>query len=79
MSNLDHPRWDDVAERCLTCGNCTMVCPTCFCTSVEDHSDLTGDAAERGAAAGIRASPWISPISMAAACARRARRAIGNG
>jgi ferredoxin len=45
--NLDHPRWDEVAERCLTCGNCTMVCPTCFCTTVEDHSDLTGTLAER--------------------------------
>lgn len=43
MSNLEHPRWDDVAERCLTCGNCTMVCPTCFCTSVEDTSDLSGE------------------------------------
>ena len=31
-ANLEHPRWDDVAERCLTCGNCTLVCPTCFCT-----------------------------------------------
>ncbi|NUP50910.1 MAG: 4Fe-4S dicluster domain-containing protein [Catenulispora sp.] len=40
-------RWDDVAARCLTCGNCTMVCPTCFCTSVEDTSDLTGEHAER--------------------------------
>ena len=47
QSNLDHPQWDDVAERCLTCGNCTMVCPTCFCTTVEDHSDLTGTSAER--------------------------------
>jgi ferredoxin len=45
--NLEHPRWDDVASRCLTCGNCTMVCPTCFCTSVEDVSDLAGDEAER--------------------------------
>jgi ferredoxin len=45
--NLEHPRWDDVASRCLTCGNCTMVCPTCFCTSVEDHTDLTGQEAER--------------------------------
>jgi ferredoxin len=41
--NLEHPRWDDVAERCLTCGNCTMVCPTCFCTSVEDTTDLAGE------------------------------------
>jgi sulfhydrogenase subunit beta (sulfur reductase) len=45
--NLEHPRWDDVAERCLTCGNCTMVCPTCFCTSVSDTTDLTGETAER--------------------------------
>ncbi len=30
--NHEHPRWEEVAERCLTCGNCTMVCPTCFCT-----------------------------------------------
>jgi len=42
--NLEHPRWDDVAGRCLTCGNCTMVCPTCFCTSVEDTTDLEADA-----------------------------------
>lgn len=40
-------RWDDVAARCLTCGNCTLACPTCFCTSVEDGSDLTGEHAER--------------------------------
>ena len=46
--NLEHPRWDEVAERCLTCGNCTMVCPTCFCTTVEDVTDLAG---ERGRAA----------------------------
>ncbi len=39
--------WDEVADRCLTCGNCTMVCPTCFCTSVEDVTDLTGEHAER--------------------------------
>jgi ferredoxin len=42
--NLEHPRWDDVAERCLTCGNCTLVCPTCFCSAVEDETDLTGEA-----------------------------------
>jgi sulfhydrogenase subunit beta (sulfur reductase) len=44
--NLEHERWDEVASRCLTCGNCTMVCPTCFCTSVEDVSDLAGEEAE---------------------------------
>ena len=45
--NYEHPRWDEVAERCLTCGNCTMVCPTCFCTTVEDVTDLDGEEAER--------------------------------
>jgi sulfhydrogenase subunit beta (sulfur reductase) len=47
FGNLNHPRWDEVAGRCLTCANCTMVCPTCFCTTVEDHSDLAGTSAER--------------------------------
>ncbi len=45
--NLENPRWDEVAERCLTCGNCTMVCPTCFCTTVEDVTDLQGEHVER--------------------------------
>jgi sulfhydrogenase subunit beta (sulfur reductase) len=45
--NLNHPRWDEVAERCLTCGNCTMVCPTCFCITVEDVTSLDGATAER--------------------------------
>lgn len=45
--NPDHPRWDDVASRCLACTNCTLVCPTCFCSTVEDTTDLGGDHAER--------------------------------
>ncbi len=45
--NLDHPRWDQTAGRCLSCMNCTMVCPTCFCSDVQDVSDLTGRHTER--------------------------------
>jgi ferredoxin len=45
--NPEHPRWDDVADRCLSCTNCTLACPTCFCGSVEDVSDLDGETAER--------------------------------
>jgi len=45
-ANAEHPRWDDVAERCLSCGNCTMVCPTCFCSTAEDTIDLAGEEAE---------------------------------
>jgi Fe-S-cluster-containing hydrogenase component 2 len=37
----EHPRWDEVASRCLTCMNCTMVCPTCFCHTVEETADLS--------------------------------------
>jgi len=41
-ANYDHPRWDEVAGRCLACANCTLVCPTCFCTSAEERTDLEG-------------------------------------
>lgn len=37
----EHPRWDEVASRCLACTNCTMVCPTCFCHTVEETPDLS--------------------------------------
>jgi ferredoxin len=47
LSSAESHRWDDVASRCLACTNCTTVCPTCFCTSIEDVSDLTGDLDER--------------------------------
>jgi ferredoxin len=45
--NARHPRWDEVAERCLACTNCTMVCPTCFCHDVVDGVSLSGDVATR--------------------------------
>jgi ferredoxin len=45
--NIEHPRWAEVATRCLSCANCTMVCPTCFCATVEDVTDLSGSQAER--------------------------------
>lgn len=45
--NLEHPIWEEVADRCLSCANCTLVCPTCFCSSFEDTSDLSGEIAER--------------------------------
>jgi NAD(P)H-flavin reductase len=49
MDQLDSPRWAEIAERCLACANCTMVCPTCFCTSTRIGSDLDGsvNVAER--------------------------------
>lgn len=45
--NTESPHWDEVARRCLMCANCTLVCPTCFCSTVEDTTDLSGERAER--------------------------------
>ncbi len=42
VRNQENPRWLDVAERCLSCANCTLVCPTCFCSDVHDTTDVTG-------------------------------------
>jgi sulfhydrogenase subunit beta (sulfur reductase) len=41
------PAWDECARACLSCANCTMVCPTCFCTTVADSRAPAGDEAER--------------------------------
>ncbi|NVK43358.1 MAG: 4Fe-4S dicluster domain-containing protein [Oceanospirillaceae bacterium] len=38
----DMRHWQPVAERCLTCGNCAAVCPTCFCHRVDEESPLDG-------------------------------------
>lgn len=46
FANLEHPRWHDVAERCLSCGNCTSVCPTCFCHSESEQPALDGLSSE---------------------------------
>ena len=47
QKNAEHPIWQVVGQRCLACANCTMVCPTCFCSTVEDTTDLTGETAVR--------------------------------
>ena len=45
--NIENDHWDEVAKRCLACGNCVMVCPTCFCSDVVDSSDLQGGGVAR--------------------------------
>ncbi|GAB4428642.1 MAG: 4Fe-4S dicluster domain-containing protein [Anaerolineales bacterium] len=47
LKNLDHPHWHKIAQRCLSCGNCTQVCPTCFCWDTIDTSDLLGKETKR--------------------------------
>jgi len=46
FDNLDHPRWDDVAARCLSCANCVMVCPTCFCHRENEVPDMDGTSSD---------------------------------
>jgi ferredoxin len=57
FGELEHPRWDDVAARCLSCGNCTLVCPTCFCHDVRDEPALDG----RGS---LRVREWDSCFNL---------------
>ena len=46
FAKLEHPRWEEVAQRCLSCGNCTAVCPTCFCHAEQDRPALDGSHSE---------------------------------
>lgn len=46
FARLEHPRWREVAERCLSCGNCTSVCPTCFCHRETEQPNLEGTRSE---------------------------------
>lgn len=61
--NLEHPRWADVAGRCLACGNCTQVCPTCFCNSSYDHLQLSGVSKKLPELSGARIRTWDSCFS----------------
>lgn len=47
QENINHIHYDNVAKRCTSCGNCRMVCPTCFCTTVEERTSLDSNTAER--------------------------------
>lgn len=47
FEHLEDSRWDEIGMRCLSCGNCTMVCPTCFCNTMEDHITLDGQTGTR--------------------------------
>ena len=47
LENLQHPGWDEVAERCLGCANCALSCPTCFCSTTENTTDLSGSLARQ--------------------------------
>ena len=74
----EDPRWDEVAERCLACTNCTMVCPTCFCSTTEDTTDRPRRR-PIGGASGTPASHSTSAICTAVRSARRQRPGTASG
>jgi ferredoxin len=47
LNNLDHPYWNEIGKRCLSCANCTQVCPTCFCWDTMDEMSLDGNTTKR--------------------------------
>jgi sulfhydrogenase subunit beta (sulfur reductase) len=47
LNHLESPHWAEVGQRCLSCTNCTQVCPTCFCWDTQDVSNLTGTDTQR--------------------------------
>ncbi len=47
LDNLEAERWNDVGKRCLSCANCTQVCPTCFCWDATDLVDVLAKKTQR--------------------------------
>lgn len=39
--SYNSPVWEELGKRCVACGNCTNVCPSCYCFDVMDDPDLT--------------------------------------
>jgi ferredoxin len=61
--NSEHPRWAEIAERDLGCGNCTMVCPTCFCNSSFDTVSVQAISGNLREFSGVRKRSWDSCFS----------------
>ncbi len=47
LGSPEHPHWEEIAQRCLSCTNCTLACPTCFCSTTEEVPELDGTKVER--------------------------------
>lgn len=44
---IEHPYWEEIGKRCLSCANCTQVCPTCFCFDIKEINSLDMKKSER--------------------------------
>ncbi len=61
--NMEHPRWAEIAQKDLECGNCTMVCPTCFCNSSFDILSVRSISVNLKEFPGTRKRAWDSCFS----------------
>ena len=46
-AKFNDPIWDELGKACLSCGACSMVCPTCYCFDVKDRLDADGQGGAR--------------------------------
>ena len=45
--------WEEISQRCYSCGSCNTTCPACFCFGINDEFDI-------GLTAGRRVRSWDS-------------------
>ncbi|MEJ5347584.1 MAG: 4Fe-4S dicluster domain-containing protein [Desulfosoma sp.] len=64
FNHLEHPRWAETAIRCLGCGNCTQVCPTCFCSTTHDKVPLAWVSKTSSVVSSTRIRTWDSCFSV---------------
>ncbi len=64
LKNLNHPEWEAVSQRCMSCASCTLVCPTCFCWDTQDHTSLSGNETERERVWDSCFNPGYSSVAM---------------
>jgi len=36
LSRIEDPVWEKISRKCLNCGACTFLCPTCYCFDIQD-------------------------------------------
>jgi len=46
-AKYDDPLWEDIGRKCLSCGACSAVCPTCYCFDIVDELDANGVTGSR--------------------------------
>ncbi|MHA1656299.1 MAG: 4Fe-4S dicluster domain-containing protein [Candidatus Heimdallarchaeota archaeon] len=45
--NFESSVWEEFTKKCLFCGSCTFVCPTCYCFSTKDNLSIDLKTGER--------------------------------